>query len=244
MEGQAPEPEVVPGGPNDGHEAVDDPDGPVISTAVSVHSHHLILAIVVGAFVLSLAIFLFMFRGITGDQIQWKKELSDIEQVHKAGKFPEAAELLTKFGSDWEGARKTYDYNRKMGLFHGDAGKWDVAAEYYLKAAEISPKEPRIHALAGEALWKSGKHEEAVKELAQEIQDINRATGDHDRANYYLGLYLLEQKKYVEAMQHFQSISNRDYWKNELAEVQKRIDSELLQPAIEQAKALPPDAIP
>lgn len=230
--------------PNDGHEAVDDPDGPEISVAVSVHSHHLILGIVIGAFLVSLGIFLFMFRAASGDEIVWKKQLSAIDMIHDEGRFAEAAEQLAKFGEDWPGARDTFEWNRKMGQYHADAGDLEAAATWYVRAAEIEPDKPGIHALAGEALWKAGRRDDAVKHLAEEIRTINRATGDHDRANYYLGLHLLEQKKYPEAMQHFQAISDRKRWEKELAEVKTRIDTELIAPAREQAKALPADAIP
>jgi tetratricopeptide (TPR) repeat protein len=172
----------------------------------------------------------------SGEEITWQKELSDVDELYEEGRYKEAAEGLTAFGQRWEGARVTADWNEKMGRYHAKAGEWKTSAVYYQNATKLTPDAPKLHAAAGEALYKSDQKQEAIPLLETEIEKVNPALGDHDRAHFYLGAILAEQGKLAEAFKHFQAISDREEWKDELAEYYAKIDEELLKPAREKAK--------
>ncbi len=165
-----------------------------------------------------------------GEEIHWKKELVSIERIYERGEFDEASRELEGFGDRWPGAKDTFGWNNKMGEYAAKAERWEVAADHYLRASQIDPERDKVHALAGEALWKSGQKEKALAILQEELKEFSSATGDHDRANYYLGLYLFEQERYVEAFQHFQAIVDREQWQDELAPIYARVNDELLEP--------------
>ena len=202
----------------------------------NIHARHVALALMLIVFVLFEVITWSLFK--SGEQIQWKKELSNIEQVFESGNYERAAKRLTEFGKDWPGARETVNWNRQMGLYHAKAGNWEVAAKHYEKASEIAPERPKLHALAGEAFWKAGNREKALDALQAEVNEINPALGDHDRANYYLGLVMLEQDRLQEAFQHFQAIKDREEWKDELEDAYARVEEDFLEPAREKAREM------
>lgn len=197
-------------------------------------ARRVILFVIVLVFLIFEASVILIFQ--SGGSIRWKKELVAIEAVFEAGDYGAAARRLEEFGGKWPGAKETFDWNRKMGLYSRRAGNWEKAAEYYLAAAAIDPGAPKIHALAGEALWKSGQRERAVEELRAEIETINRAVGDHDRANFYLGLAMKERGRYAEAFGHFQSITERGEWEGELERLYAEAESELIEPARKKAR--------
>ncbi len=123
-----------------------------------------------------------------------------------------------------------------MGLYHARAGDWETAAASYVQAATIKGSAPKIRAYAAEAYWNSNRPDRAV-ELAQgELDRISRALGDHDRANYILGLAAYDKKDFATAYEHFESISNREPWKDELEKLETQIKTDILQPARELAE--------
>jgi len=199
-------------------------------------SRKVILAVILLVFVIFEVAMILIFQ--SGDSITWKRELSEIDALYEEGSYEAAADRLSEFGEEWPGAKDTFDWNRKMGLYHARAGDWEKAARYYVRAAEINPDAPNVHARAGEAFYKTGKREQAIEHLVQEIESTHRAVGDHDRANYYLGLDLMNEGRFVEAFQHFQAISDREAWEEELEEVYQDVDEELLRPAREEAREM------
>lgn len=216
-------------GTEEGSPVAPAPDPTPSASTAGARSNRVILIVALSVFTIFM-ITIFAFFS-TGTEIRWKKELARADRLYAERRYADAARAIAQFGQDYPGARATYDWNRKMGLYHGAAGDFQTSATYYLAASQISPREPGIHALAGEALWKAGKFEESVTSLRQEIERIPRATGDHDRANLYLGKYLILKEQYPEAMQHFEAISNRDQWRAELDDVYRQVEVAVLEPA-------------
>lgn len=197
---------------------------------------HLILGIIIAIFALfQIGVFV-MFR--SGEQIQWKRELAAIESRFADGRYERAAADLTRFGERWSNAQNTFGWNKQMGLYHARAGDWETAARHYERAGEIDAQAPEVHALAGEAWWNADDREKAVAMFSYEIENINPAVGDHDRANYYLGLHLVEEGRMAVAFQHFQAIRDREKWSEELDEVYRRADENYILPTREQAKTI------
>jgi hypothetical protein len=98
-------------------------------------SRRVILAIVLAVFVIFEISIILIFR--TGEEIHWKKELTRIEAIYNRGEYKSAAERMTQFGKDWPGAVQTFDWNKKMGLYHAKAEDWATAAAHYARAAQI-----------------------------------------------------------------------------------------------------------
>lgn len=205
-------------------------------------SRRVILAIVLAVFVIFEISIILIFR--TGEEIHWKKELTRIEAIYNRGEYKSAAERMTQFGKDWPGAVQTFDWNKKMGLYHAKAEDWATAAAHYARAAQIDAKAGEVRALAGEAYWKAGDRERADKFLTEEIGKISRAIGDHDRAHFYLGLAAKDKKDYLSAFAHFQAIADRDAWKSELESIYTAVRAELVEPARARAAQLSPADIP
>ena len=204
-----------------------------------------VLVVLLTVFVIFQFFVINLFRA--GESINWKRELADIRQTYAEGQYREAARQLTEFGERWPGSRTTFNWNRQMGEYHAAAGDWETAARYYQQAVKIddamvaagkqlSPT-PAVRADAAEAHWKAGQQEAAIELAKQELTSVNRAVGDHDKANFYLGLVLKETNRPVEAFQHFQSIADREKWAKELDPIYQQIQTSLLEPAREKARS-------
>jgi len=194
-----------------------------------------VLYVVLAVFVLFQSAILLIFR--TGDSVHWKRELAIADDLYVQGKFPEAAKAISEFGTRWPGAQGTLGWNEKMGRYYAAANDWKTAAEFFARAVAIS-QAPKLNALAGEAFWKAGNHEVAAKYLQSEIDTIAQATGDHDRAHFYLGLRDLDAGRHVGALTHFQSIADRAVWAAEIGAISNRLDVEIIAPARAQAESL------
>jgi tetratricopeptide (TPR) repeat protein len=222
----APAPDITAG--QDGA-----PPSPSLEQQSQRRMKYWLLTVLLIIFVLFEVMIITLFQ--SGGSIKWKKELTEVESLFNAGNYEQAAAELTTFGENWPGARETFDWNKRMGLYHSKTDQWETAAKYYAAAVEIDPTATAINALAGEAAFKAGDRDAATEFLATELTETKRAVGDHDRANFYLGKILLENKQYIEAFQHFQSITNRDQWQTELAPIYEQINKEIIQPAREMA---------
>lgn len=170
-----------------------------------------------------------------GSEIAWQQELARIDGAYADGDYEDAATGLADFGENWPGAKSTFDWNRKMGLYHFAAGEYETAAKNYDRAAQIDPSAAGMRSGAGEAYWMAGDKETATKRFSAELRDVQPALRDADRSNYYLGLHLYEQNKYMQAMQHFGSIADREKWAEELAPIYDKLEQELIIPAREAA---------
>lgn len=200
------------------------------------------LFVVLAVFIIFEVAIILIFR--TGEEIHWKKELVEIDGLHDRGSHEAAARRLTDFGSKWPGAVETFDWNRKMGLYHAAAGDWAIAAQHYVRASEINPRAPRVRAAAGEAFWKSGDRKKAVEFLGAEIEKVPRALGDHDRANFYLGIAAKEQGDYLAAFRFFQAIADTQAWMKDLDQLYAEIQKELIEPARTRARETSIEALP
>lgn len=189
----------------------------------------IILIISIAVFSIFMVFTVLLFK--SGDEIQWKRELTEIERLHERGRYQEAAQRLFQFGRDRPGAQQTFNWNRQMGEFHADAEDWATSARFYDRALQLRPTEPRINALAGESHWKAGNRKRALELLNIEIDDINPALGDHDRAFFFIGMYHYEEGDYRRALESFASISEADDWKAEIEPIRQRIDEEIIEPA-------------
>lgn len=169
-------------------------------------------------------------------EIQWQRELTDIDAVFRSGNATEARDQLLAFGERWPKAKPTRGWNEKMGLYSGRAGDWQGAAKYYVTAVNADSRKPKLHALAGEALYKAGDKKGAEAMLAYEVREFDPGTGDLDRANFYLGVMLFEEKKLVPAFLHFQAIANREEWAAQLKPYYDEVNKTYLQPARKQAE--------
>lgn len=195
----------------------------------------LIAIVIIAVFVIfEIAIFA-IFR--TGEQIHWKKELSSVDALHAGEKHAEAAKALAAFGEKWTGAMATFDWNRKMGLYHGLAGDWKTAARHYAEAVRINPKAPGINAAAGEAFLNDGQEQKAVEFLRAEVDKIPRATGDHDRAHFHLGVVFHRAGDDPAAFREFEAISDRPAWSSRIGELRAELASQVIDHAREEARA-------
>lgn len=199
-----------------------------------VTMERIVIATLLGVAVITGAYFLIVFE--SGEELQWKQDLAEADRLFEEEKYSEAAAALTQFGEDWPGARETLDWNRKMGLYHAQAGAWEQAAQYFDAALEISPNEPGLNARAGEAYWKAGEKETAWDRLGTEIEDVNAAIGDHDRARYYLGVSMMEEGRYQQAFNYFEAISDREEWEQQLAVKRAELEELILKPARQEAE--------
>lgn len=199
------------------------------------------LFVIVTVFILFMIFTFLIFR--PDSSMSWKREIARVESIHASGNYEEAAAALTVFGARYPDAASTYNWNRQMGQYHGDAGDWETAARFYGRAVEIDDAaggtpQPGVRALAGEAAWKAGDRKAAIPFLAAEIKDVHVAVGDHDRANVYLGMSLTEEGRYVEAFQHFQAIQNREAWRTEIDDFYATAQAKFIEPAREKARTL------
>ncbi|MEO8376448.1 MAG: hypothetical protein ABI579_02160 [Candidatus Sumerlaeota bacterium] len=169
-------------------------------------------------------------------EIQWQRELTDIDATFRKGDASAARDQLLAFGERWPKAKPTRGWNEKMGLYSARAGDWQSAAKYYVVAVNAAPKKPRLHAFAGEALYKSGDKKAATEMLTTEVEEFDPGTGDHDRANFYLGAIFFEEKQPLVAFMHFQAIANRDEWAAQLKPFYDEVEKTYIQPARDQAK--------
>lgn len=214
-------------GPSESHSAAD-----------SGATRSVLLALILVIFVVFEAAIYIFFKG--GADIEWKRELVMIDSKFADGRTAEAAADLRAFGDKYPDAQKTFGWNEKMGRYHAAAGKWSDAAEFFRNAVALDPEKPGMNARAGEALWRAGKGDDAVAYLEAEITKISRATGDHDRANFCLGMMFAEDGQYSLAFQHFQAISDPKPWEKETAAVAAKVEAELVAPAKAKAAALAP----
>ncbi|MCC5874985.1 MAG: hypothetical protein JJU11_02080 [Candidatus Sumerlaeia bacterium] len=189
----------------------------------------IILVITLAVFAIFMVFTVLLFK--SGDEIHWKRELTDIERMHERGRYEEAAARLFQFGRDRPGAQQTFNWNRQMGEFHADAKDWATSARFYDRALQLRPAEPGINALAGESHWNAGNRERAIQLFNREIDDVNPALGDHDRAFFHIGLHHYEEGDYRRALENFASISEPDDWKDRIDPVRQRIDEEIIEPA-------------
>ena len=199
-----------------------------VATAVTTQSGRIVLGVILAVFF----VFELVVYGIfsSGEEINWQKELSQIDVVYRDGQYAEAAKELAAFGERWPGAKPTRGWNEKMGLYNAKAGDWKTAATYYARAVDAAPKAPKLHALAGEAAWKAGDKARAIELLRVEISKFDPSAGDHDRANFYLGASLFEEGRIAAACQHFQAIADRDAWSEGLSRYTAELDKQWLQP--------------
>lgn len=200
-----------------------------VSRRLSLISLVIIFAVFAIFMVFTVALF------YSGETIHWKRELVEIERIHDAGRHGEAAERLLEFGRNRTGAQQTFNWNRQVGEYHARAGDWATAARFYERALTLRPREPGINALAGEAFFKAGDPGKAREFLRREIEEVNVALGDHDRAYLYLGLADYEEGHLRGALEQFASISDREQWEDRMKPVYDEIEAGFLKPARELA---------
>lgn len=200
-----------------------------VSRRLSLISLVIIFAVFAIFMVFTVALF------YSGDTIHWKRELVEIERIHDAGRYEEAAERLLEFGRNRTGAQQTFNWNRQVGEYHAKAGDWATSARFYERALTLRPREPGINALAGEAFFKAGDPGKAREFLRREIEEVNVALGDHDRAYLYLGLADYEEGHLRGALEQFASISDREQWEDRMKPVYDEIEAGFLKPARELA---------
>jgi tetratricopeptide (TPR) repeat protein len=189
----------------------------------------------VAVFVIFMVFTVTLFR--SGESIRWKKELAEVDAHFAAGRFDQAADGLLAFGRKWTGAQSTFDWNRKMGEYFAAAGRWQVAAQFYERAAAIRPGAAGVAARAGEAWFHAKDPAKAREWLSREINTISAALGDHDRAHLYLGLILWQEGKPREAMEELAAVADRAKWAAQMDPVYTAVREKYLDPA-----AAPPAA--
>lgn len=199
----------------------------------SVRVRRILVTVIVSAF--GLFQILWWSTANLGKETVWHRELAVIDARFDRGEFERAARELTDFGERWPGAKASLGWNQKMGRYHAKAGDWHAAFQYYERADQIAPGTPGLSALTGEAAWKVGAKDKAIAFLVKELEKTDPSVGDHDRANFYLGLSLLEEGQLPEAFQHFQAISKRAAWDAELKPIYKDLEKNVIQPAREMA---------
>ena len=193
-----------------------------------------IALIVIGiVFALFMVITVSFFK--SGESIHWKRELVEIERVYNQGRHDEAALRLRQFGMDRPGAQQTYNWNRQLGEYYARAGNWAESARFYERALTLRPTAPRINALAGESFWMAGNRDRAMEFFRNELDKVNAAVGDHDRAFFFIGSHHFESGQYREALDAFASIAEEKEWADRIAPIRADIDKKIIQPAREMA---------
>jgi len=211
-----------------------------------------VLGVIIAIFIIFQFFVINLFRA--GESINWKRELADVRQTFESGDYKKAAEDLKAFGERWPGARETFNWNRQMGEYHAAADDSQTAAEYYARAVQIDDAalarrrqidpEPRVRALAAETLWKDGQKAPAAKMAQAEIDQVNGAVGDHDRAHFYMALSEKENGNLVAAFQHLQAIAARGQWTAEIQPLYDELEAGFLASAREAAKTTATQQIP
>ncbi|MCC6545544.1 tetratricopeptide repeat protein [Candidatus Sumerlaeota bacterium] len=196
---------------------------------------HILIGVTLAVFIIFEISMIVVFH--TDDEIKVQRELTDIDAIYRKGAYAQARDEMLRFGDRWPGAKPTRGWNEKVGLYSARADDWATAARHYTAAVEAAPTKPKLHALAGEALYKSGDKKSAVKMLDFELTNFDPGTGDLDRANFYLGAMQFETHNIINAFQHFQAIANRDEWNAQLKPFYNELQKTYLQPAQQQAKA-------
>ncbi|MBI1292440.1 tetratricopeptide repeat protein [bacterium] len=213
--------------------------GPSTSEQSAATVRRVMLTVMISVFLMFMGTVMVLFQ--SGGSIQWKKELALIDSRFARGEKKEAAQELEAFGKRWPDAPKTVPWNKKAGLYFGEAGDWASSAKYYRQAVEIDDQlvksrqaaqiNPGIRALAGEASFKAGDLESATEMLNREIKEVPRAVGDHDRAHYYLGLAEEQRGNLAKALEHFQAIAEPEPWKAEVDRFYRDLNEKLIEPA-------------
>jgi tetratricopeptide (TPR) repeat protein len=215
---------------------------PAESEAAAPTVRKVMLAVIVGVFVLFMGTVLLLFQ--SGESMQWKRELLVVDRQFEQGEFAPAAEGIIRFGKDWPDAQKTVGWNEKAGRYLAANGQWKEAAGYLERAVALDDANkrkanptPRIRALAGEAWFKAGESARAIPLLEAELDQTSRANGDHDLAHYLLGLIEKENKRLDKALAHFQGIADRERYAAQIAEFYADLDARFLQPARQAASS-------
>jgi tetratricopeptide (TPR) repeat protein len=201
------------------------------------------LTVMLSVFALFMVTVLLLFR--SGGSIQWKKELTQIDGQFARGEKREAALELEAFGKRWPDAQNTVPWNEKAGRYFAEISEWDKSAAYYQRAVEIDEERftsraiagrtSGLRAKAGEAYFQAGDTKAASEFLNQEIKDISRAVGDHDRAHYFLGLIEEKSGNFARALPHFQAIAKPEIWKTDIDRFYRELNEKLIEPAKKQA---------
>lgn len=183
-------------------------------------------------FIVLEGLLLVTFKGFGGENRVMTKMLMQAETLREQGRYNEALEVLDEYGRRWPGAHGTRNFEQRLGDYYFDAEQYETAARHYERSIAADQQWWDTRALAGRAHWMAGNREKAVEHFKAELESGNPESG---LANYHLGLWQIEQGNLVEAMQHIQSIRDREQYSDELAAVRKRIEDEVLKPAREHA---------
>jgi len=113
------------------------------------------------------------------------------------GNLEEAITFFKKSLTIFEHGRGHYNI---AGAYR-NLGNLSLSIKHYKKAIEISSGEPEFYSDLGDALWHDGKIEEADRFLRMAV-DIDSS---HQKSNYQLGVYLYDNKAFIEAIKYFES---------------------------------------
>lgn len=124
--------------------------------------------------------------------------IANIGTIHQIqGNLEEAITFFKKSLAIFEDGRGHYNI---AGAYR-NLGNLSLSIKHYKKAIEIGPAEAEFYSDLGDALWHDGKIEEANRFLRMAV-DIDSS---NQKSNYQLGVYLYDNKAFIEAIKYFES---------------------------------------
>ena len=119
------------------------------------------------------------------------------------GKLEEAISFFKKSLTIFEDARGNYNI---AGAYR-NLGNLSLSIKHYRRAVEIGSGEAEFYSDLGDALWHEGNIKEANRFLRMAVE----VNSSHPRSNYQLGIFLYDNKAFIEAIQYFESAQIGDW---------------------------------
>jgi len=119
------------------------------------------------------------------------------------GKLEEAITLFKKSLTIFEDGRGNYNI---AGAYR-NLGNLSLSIKHYRRAIEIGSGEAEFYSDLGDALWHDGNITEANLFLRKAVA----VDSSHPKSNYQLGVFLYDNKAFVEAIKYFKSAGINDW---------------------------------
>jgi tetratricopeptide (TPR) repeat protein len=130
------------------------------------------------------------YRG-AGDLAQAEAHLA-----RRGGTEPRTADPLMRELDELLQSPEAYNVRGGEAL---DAGKWELAAEYFRKGLELAPGDPSLRHRLGTALFQMGD----VRGAVDQFEQVVRTSPEHARSHFSLGVLMNANGRSAEAIERF-----------------------------------------
>jgi tetratricopeptide (TPR) repeat protein len=137
------------------------------------------------------------YRGV-GDLVQAEAHLA-----RRGDTEPRTADPLMRELDDLLQSPEAYNVRGGEAL---DAGKWELAAEYFRKGLELAPGDPSLRHRLGTALFQMGDAHGA----ADQFEQVLRTAPGHARSHFSLGVLMNANGRSAEAIERFSTALKYD----------------------------------